>query len=163
MGLIDYLRDKFPPNRVVAFLTPIIFAPLAGTISAWLAEKAPLIHANLSADQLTAIFIAGALTALGAAYKWLDGWQKHELATKLALQPTGGGGLEPLGGPGAPTALSEPLIGNVSVEGDVRVEGEPEDDPDGGDDLRRARADKPPEPMPGPPDPPKPPDHRPVA
>ena len=64
------------PNRVVAVATPLIFAPLAGAVTAWLAEHFP----GFSVDQnaLEEIFIAGALIALAPAAQWLHGWQKYE-------------------------------------------------------------------------------------
>jgi hypothetical protein len=64
------------PNRVVAVLTPLVFAPLAGAVAAWLAEHFP----GFSVDQnaLEEIFIAGALIALAPAAQWLHGWQKFE-------------------------------------------------------------------------------------
>jgi hypothetical protein len=64
------------PNRVVAVLTPLVFAPLAGAIAAWLAKNVP--GANVSSDQLTGIFITGALIAFGKSAQWLHGWQKWE-------------------------------------------------------------------------------------
>lgn len=64
------------PNRVVAVLTPLVFAPLAGAVTAWLAEHFPGF--NVDQDQLQAIFIAGALIALAPAAQWLHGWQKYE-------------------------------------------------------------------------------------
>jgi hypothetical protein len=64
------------PNRVVAVLTPLVFAPLAGAIAAWLAENVP--GADVSSDQLTGVFITGALIAFGKSAQWLHGWQKWE-------------------------------------------------------------------------------------
>ncbi|MGH2734948.1 MAG: hypothetical protein ACRDKZ_05165 [Actinomycetota bacterium] len=64
------------PNRVVAVLTPLVFAPLAGAVTSWLAENAPGL--NVSQDDLTTVFIAGALIALAPAVQWLHGWQKYE-------------------------------------------------------------------------------------
>jgi hypothetical protein len=64
------------PNRIVAVLTPLVFAPAAGAISAWVANHAPGI--DLSKDELMNIFIAGALVALAPAVQWLHGWQKYE-------------------------------------------------------------------------------------
>jgi hypothetical protein len=63
-------------NRVVAILTPLVFAPLAGTCAAWLAEHFPGV--DIPAAQLQEVFIAGALIALAPALQWLHGWQKHE-------------------------------------------------------------------------------------
>jgi hypothetical protein len=76
-GLIDKLQETFPPNRVVALLTPLAFAPAAGYVTVQVARFLP---GAFTASQLTAVFIAGALIAFGKAYKWLDGWQKHEQA-----------------------------------------------------------------------------------
>jgi hypothetical protein len=64
------------PNRVVAVLTPLIFAPLAGAAAAWLAEHFPGFQVDQKA--LEEIFIAGALIALAPAIQWLHGWQKFE-------------------------------------------------------------------------------------
>jgi hypothetical protein len=64
------------PNRIVAVLTPLVFAPLAGAITAWLADHFPGVE--VSASSLEEIFIAGALIALAPAAQWLHGWQKFE-------------------------------------------------------------------------------------
>jgi hypothetical protein len=64
------------PNRVVAVLTPLVFAPLAGAISAWLARHAPGV--DVQQDDIQAVFIGGALIALAPAAQWLHGWQKYE-------------------------------------------------------------------------------------
>ena len=64
------------PNRVVALLTPLLFAPLAGAVAAWLAEHFPGFQVDKSA--LEEVFIAGALIALAPAAQWLSGWQKYE-------------------------------------------------------------------------------------
>ena len=65
------------PNRAVALLTPIVFAPLAGALSAWVATHFPGVE--MPADQVQAVFIAGALIAFGKAAQWLNGWQKYEV------------------------------------------------------------------------------------
>jgi hypothetical protein len=64
------------PNRVVAFLTPTVFAPAAGFASTWIAAHVPGAH--VSSGDLQSIFIAGALIALAPAAQWLHGWQKYE-------------------------------------------------------------------------------------
>jgi hypothetical protein len=64
------------PNRIVAVLTPLVFAPLAGAVAAWLAEHFPGVEVDQGA--LQEIFIAGALIALAPAAQWLHGWQKYE-------------------------------------------------------------------------------------
>jgi hypothetical protein len=75
------------PNRVVAVLTPLVFAPLAGVIAAWLAKHFPAV--NVSQGDLQEVFVAGALIALVPATQWLHGWQKHEAQqadAELALE-----------------------------------------------------------------------------
>jgi hypothetical protein len=64
------------PNRIVALLTPLVFAPLAGVVSTWAANNLPGV--TLPADKIEEIFIAGALIALAPAAQWLHGWQKYE-------------------------------------------------------------------------------------
>ena len=64
------------PNRVVALLTPLVFAPLAGAVAAWLAKHFPAL--GMSKADVQEIFIGGALIALAPALQWLHGWQKHE-------------------------------------------------------------------------------------
>lgn len=63
-------------NRIVAFLTPLVFAPLAGVVSTWAAKNLPGV--TLPPDKVEEIFIAGALIALAPAIQWLHGWQKFE-------------------------------------------------------------------------------------
>ena len=65
------------PNRVVAVATPLVFAPLAGAVSAWLAKHFPGF--NVPQEHLQQIFIAGSLIALAPAAQWLHGWQKWEI------------------------------------------------------------------------------------
>ena len=78
-------------NRIVALLTPLVFAPLAGFASTWAAEHMPGV--DIPPDQLEQVFIAGALIALAPAAQWLHGWQKHEAreAEALAAAATGFG------------------------------------------------------------------------
>ncbi|HET6449279.1 MAG TPA: hypothetical protein VFG31_09235 [Conexibacter sp.] len=76
------------PNRIVALLTPLVFAPLAGAAAAWISQHFPGVDVQQS--DLQQIFIAGALIALAPAAQWLHGWQKHEarqgeLQQQLAL------------------------------------------------------------------------------
>jgi hypothetical protein len=71
------------PNRIVALLTPL-FALAAGWSATWLADNVPGM--TVSADQLQAVFIAGALAVLAPAAQWLHGWQKYEERMVLADQ-----------------------------------------------------------------------------
>jgi hypothetical protein len=64
------------PNRIVAVLTPLVFAPLSGAVAAWISGRVPGIE--VSEGELTGIFVAGALFALAPALQWLHGWQKFE-------------------------------------------------------------------------------------
>ncbi len=64
------------PNRIVALLTPLVFAPLAGAIATWAADNLPGV--DLPPGALEEVFIAGALIALAPAAQWLHGWQKWE-------------------------------------------------------------------------------------
>lgn len=74
--LIDKAQDAFPPNRIVILLTPLIFAPAAGWVSAYVADHFPGL--NLDEAAVAGVFVAGALSAVTLAYKWVDGWQKAE-------------------------------------------------------------------------------------
>jgi hypothetical protein len=64
------------PNRVVTIATPLVFAPLAGTITALAAKYAPGL--DIEQGQLEAVFIAGATIAFAKSGLWLRGWQKDE-------------------------------------------------------------------------------------
>jgi hypothetical protein len=90
------------PNRIVAVLTPLVFAPAAGAVAAWIANNIP--GAEISARNLEEVFIGGALIGLAPAAQWLHGWQKYETrkaeqenAVELANAPSGvaGAGIEP--------------------------------------------------------------------
>jgi hypothetical protein len=70
-------------NRIVALLTPLVFAPLAGVISTWAADNLPGV--TLPPDKIEEVFIAGALIALAPAAQWLHGWQKYEARQDEAL------------------------------------------------------------------------------
>jgi hypothetical protein len=96
------------PNRVVAVLTPLVFAPLAGAIATWIADNIP--GAEISADSLEQVFIGGALIGLAPAAQWLHGWQKYEArkaeqehAVELATAPAG----VPVAAPAAEPELEE--------------------------------------------------------
>jgi hypothetical protein len=88
------------PNRIVAVLTPLVFAPAAGAIAAWAAKHAPGV--SISQQDLTNVFIAGALIALAPAAQWLHGWQKYEERQANAEQAV------ELAAGGAPAALPAP-------------------------------------------------------
>ena len=75
------------PNRIVAVLTPLVFAPLAGTIAALVAHNFPGVE--ISESSLTQVFIAGALIAFAKAAQWTRGWQKYEERHDAADAPAG--------------------------------------------------------------------------
>jgi hypothetical protein len=64
------------PNRIVALYTPLIFAPLAGGVSVWIAGYFPGV--DIPSSRLADVFIAGALIAALMAVQWVHGWQKAE-------------------------------------------------------------------------------------
>lgn len=64
------------PNRMVAIATPLVFAPLAGAVTALAAKHAPGLE--IDQGQLQAIFIAGATIAFAKSGLWLKGWQDYE-------------------------------------------------------------------------------------
>jgi hypothetical protein len=124
--IIDYLREKFPLNRVVGLVTFVIAAPAAavgGTVAAWIADHAPYIATQVGPDQIVAIFVTGAtVTAVALvtiAYKWMEGWQKDEARIQAAA------GFLTAPAPPSDADPGRPLL----------------DEP--GDDLKRALGDKP--------------------
>jgi hypothetical protein len=83
------------PNRIVALLTPLVFAPLAGVIATWAAENLPGV--TVPRESIEEIFIAGALIALAPAAQWLHGWQKWEQGKQAAdLAAATGFGVQPV-------------------------------------------------------------------
>ncbi|GAA4238164.1 hypothetical protein GCM10022254_52970 [Actinomadura meridiana] len=64
-------------GRGVALLTPV-FAVAAGWLGGIVAQLVP--GADLDEDQVTAFMVAATTAALGAGWKWLQGWQQHEKA-----------------------------------------------------------------------------------
>jgi hypothetical protein len=88
IGMLSSLKEELmSPNRIVAFLTPLVFAPLAGVISTWAAENLPGV--NISQSAMEEIFIAGALIALAPAAQWLHGWQKWEQQREASIAIAG--------------------------------------------------------------------------
>jgi len=82
-SLYARLRAAWPVNRVVALLTPA-FAAIAGYVSTWVAQHFPGVP-PIDESWLAGVFIVGAASAIAAAYRWLDGWQKYE--DRTAVQP----------------------------------------------------------------------------
>ena len=96
------------PNRIVALLTPLVFAPLAGVISTWAAENLPGVA--ISPQDVEKIFIAGALIALAPAAQWLYGWQKHEERQSRELELALTGANTPIAMSEAPPPPEDPVV-----------------------------------------------------
>ena len=108
------------PNRAVAVITPLVFAPLAGAISVAAAKYLPGV--TIDSGSLEAIFIAGATIAFGKAGIWLKGWQEYEKHQEV-LEPDG-----PDAGLAAGVVDDEPDLEPDDGEGD-ELDLEP-DEPD---------------------------------
>ena len=102
------------PNRIVAFLTPLVFAPLAGVISTWAADTLPGV--NVPPNAVEEIFIAGALIALAPAAQWLYGWQKNEAREAQALAVAAATLTAPGGAAVAVLAPPEPDLAEEELE-----------------------------------------------
>jgi hypothetical protein len=90
---------KVKPNQLVAALTPVVFAPLAGAISVFAAQHAGV---DIDASSLQAVFIAGATIALAKAALWLRGWQEYEKRLPLPQEQAAAAADEPAGAPDVP-------------------------------------------------------------
>jgi hypothetical protein len=115
------------PNRLVATLTPVVFAPLAGAISVLAAKYFPGV--DIPSGSVEAIFIAGATIAFAKAGLWLKGWQEYE-KREVDMGTDAGGGIDvddaPDLGEGA-----EPDDGpDLDHEPDIDDDSDLEDDPD---------------------------------
>lgn len=73
--VIDFLQEKFPPNRVAVLLAGPITA-VSGTTSAWLAANVPGAH--FTPAEITAFGLAAAAIAARMFDRWIDGWQKGD-------------------------------------------------------------------------------------
>jgi hypothetical protein len=123
------------PNRLVAVLTPLVFAPLAGAISVFAADHVPGL--NIDSAQLQAVFIAGALVAFGKAALWLKGWQDwektqnpvpDEVANDVALEATGVPGAD------EPDVGDDPTLADEDPDMESDDDDEDLDDEDADDD-----------------------------
>jgi len=121
------------PNRAVAFLTPLVFAPLAGAISVFVAKHFPGV--DIPAGHVEAIFVAGAAIAFGKAGLWLKGWQEYErreanahddLLDDLALEPAATDGDQA----DEATLADGPDLDDEDLDGDDDLELELEGDDD---------------------------------
>lgn len=69
-------------GRFVALFTPV-FAIAAGWIAGLIAQVVPGAH--LDQNQIVAFMAAAAVAAIGAGWKWLQGWQQHEALVARGL------------------------------------------------------------------------------
>src|SRR3954453_12550651 len=120
------LSQQLTPGRIVAVLTPLLFAPVAGGIAVWSAKHFP--GANIDASKLQAIFIAGATAALGQGALWLKGWQDYEKRQEAV--PAGVSNDIPLEEPLTPRATIADAASVATVNGsaDSGDAGLPEED-----------------------------------
>lgn len=81
--MIDRLQAALPVNRVVSMATPLIGVGVAAG-AAWVAQHFPGLP-DFSPAALTAIAVTAFASVSAAAYKWVDGWQKHEQANAAAF------------------------------------------------------------------------------
>jgi hypothetical protein len=116
------------PGRLVALLTPLVFAPLAGSISVLAARYLPGV--DIDQGSLQAIFIAGATIAFGKAALWLKGWQDWE--KREADAPSGVADLPVDDGKVDADAVLEPdaVVAHDAVEEDPIQEEDPIGDED---------------------------------
>jgi hypothetical protein len=61
----------FTPERIVLFFSPLLIA-FSGGIVMWIGKNFPG-HPQLDENQLTAYFLAGAVTGIGALIAWIKG------------------------------------------------------------------------------------------
>lgn len=118
---------KIPPNRTVAALTPLVFAPLAGAISVAAAKYAPGV--TIDEGSLEAIFIAGATIAFGNAGLWTKGWQAQEQRDAELLGAAG----SDTGDASFADDMPDPTDAGIEDAGALALDEDFEDDPD--DDL----------------------------
>ena len=85
--IIDKLQETFPPNRIAVLLTPLVFIPIAGSVTAWLATHFPGL--DLSEGAVIGLAGAAALSAFTLGYKWLDQWQRGEEILDSGIIPEG--------------------------------------------------------------------------
>lgn len=85
--LWPWIRDQFPPARVVAFLSPFILT-MSAALTTWIINHLPFIADQVNGDWVAATFLAILGSGIGLAYKWLDGrakWEGAQVNAYVAL------------------------------------------------------------------------------
>lgn len=81
------IREKFPPARAVAVLTPIVL-PTIAIVNGWLADHLPFIAEQVGPTEVTGIVLATIAAGVALAYKWLDGrakWEEAQISAHVGL------------------------------------------------------------------------------
>lgn|SRR5487761_37118 len=114
------------PNRIVIALSPM-FVAASGFVLSLAVRYFPVVGHSLSTDQITTVFIAGALLASTKILMWLHGWQAHE-ANRIVAAPIASALREFTPGPAGPKGdRGEPGFASVGLkgaQGDVGERGE---------------------------------------
>ena len=92
-------------GRFVALLAPV-FAIAAGWLAGAVATIVPGAH--LDQTQIVSFMLAASTSALTATWKWLQGWQQHELRVAQ-------GSVAPRKTASAPAAAARPNPGSRTV------------------------------------------------
>jgi hypothetical protein len=85
--LWPWIRDKFPPARAVAILTPVVL-PIIAWLNAYIADHLPYVADQVGPDQVNAIIVGTLAAGVALAYKWLDGrkeWESKQIEARLAV------------------------------------------------------------------------------
>lgn len=86
-----YIREKFPPARAVAFLSPIAIT-VAAAVTTYVVNHFPYLADQINGDWVTGLFLTLVAGGVGLAYKWLDGrakWETSQVAANVALVQAG--------------------------------------------------------------------------
>lgn len=79
------VKKTWPVNRVVTVLTPLVFVPVSGAVTAWLAVHFPGLP-SFDPTVVAGYGALGAAAALAAGYKWMDGWIKDKIVPKQIVE-----------------------------------------------------------------------------
>lgn len=79
------IKKAWPVNRVVTTLTPLVFVPVSGALTAWLGTHFPGLP-PMDPGFVTGMFALGAASAYGAFDRWIKGWQKDKIVPKQIVE-----------------------------------------------------------------------------